>query len=169
MSSRLLATNPEVAAPNVSIRQRFRGNPKKLGISNYGGTTKYLGREHQAGKLVHFRGWREDLRPHVDRVKAISEGSTYSKSGFGYLGTIPRILIHHWLNSQKKTWEDWGTDKELKAKFRRWFEGTYSKMLASSHRERPLAINRTTSGGRTATRPKLGAQILNDYRKEMAT
>lgn len=161
-----IATDPERAAPNLSIRDRFRGNPNKLPVSNYGGTTRYLGRQYEGGKLVHYRGWRENLRPYVDRAKAIAQGNRYSRHGFGYMGSVPRVLIHHWLNGQEKTWEDFATDKELKAKFRKWFETNYRKMLADEHRERPLSINRTKSGGRTMTRPKLGAQILNDYRKE---
>jgi len=154
-------------APTRSIRERFRGNPAKLPVSANGGTVRYLGRHYEGGQLVHYRGWKEDLRPYVDRTKAIAEGSQYSRHGFGYKASIPRIVIHDWLMRQDKTWADFATDKDLKAKFHKWFDTHYSKMTADAHRERPLSINRSQSG-RLVTRPKLGAQILNDYRKEMA-
>ncbi len=160
-----IPTERTQSQPHRSIRERFKGNPKKLGISNLGGTTKYLGREHDGAKLVHYRGWREDLRPHVDRVKAIAEGSTYSKHGYGYMGSIPTVVILHWLNQNGKTFEDWGQDPELKARFKKWYQTRFKKLLADAHRERPLAINRSLSG-RTA--PRLGSTILNDYRKEVA-
>jgi len=147
-----------------SIRERFRGNPNKLPISNVGGTVKYLGRQYEGGKLTHYRGWKEDLRPYVDRAKAIANGSSYSKNGYGYLGSMPRIVIDHWLRQQGKTWEDYGRDNELSAKFKKWFESNFKKMLAGAHQERSLAINRSI-GGRTGG-PRLGAQILNDYREE---
>ncbi len=149
-----------------SIQARFKGNPSRLPVSNYGGTTRYLGRQYEGGKLTHYRGFREDLRPYVDRAKAISSGGGYSRHGFGYLASIPRIVIHQWLQQNGKTWADFATDDDLSGKFKDWFMGRYKKMTASAHQERSLAINRTTSGGRTA--PKLGASILNDYRKEIA-
>jgi hypothetical protein len=155
-------------ASHRSIRERFRGNPNKLPVSANGGTVRYLGRQYEDGKLTHYRGWQEDLRPYVDRTKAISEGSSFSKKGFGYMASIPRIVIHDWLMRQGKDWSDFATDKDLKAKFLKWFNEHYSKMTADAHRERPLSVNRSQSG-RLVSRPKLGAQILNDYRKEMAT
>lgn len=151
-----------------SIRERFKGNPSRLPVSNIGGTTRYLGRQYEGGKLTHYRGFREDLRPYVDRAKDISSGASYSRDGFGYLASVPRIVIHDWLMKQGKDWSDFATDDDLSAKFKKWFFSHYKKMTAAAHAERSLKINRTTSGGRTQSAPKLGASILNDYRKEIA-
>ncbi len=155
-------------SPHRSIQERFKGNPNRLPISNYGGTTKFLGRQYEGGKLAHYRGWAENLTPYADRAKAIASGGGYSKNGFGYLATIPRIVIHDWLMRQGKTWADYATDDDLSRKFKDWFMGRYKKMTTAAYQERSLAINRSTSGGRTASAPKLGATILNDYRKELA-
>ncbi len=154
-------------SPHRSIRERFKGNPNRLPISNVGGTVKFLGRQYEGGKLVHYRGWRENLQPYVDRAKAIANGSSYSKHGYGYLGSMPRIVIDAWLRERGKTWEDYGRDNELSDQFKKWFQSNFKKMLASAHQERSLAINRSI-GGRTGSAPRLGATILDDYRKEQS-
>jgi hypothetical protein len=93
------------------------------------------------------------------RVKSLANNPSNLKE-YRYEGSIPRIVLDKWLREQGKRWSDWATDKELKAKFMVWFRTEFSKMTASSNRERSLAINRTTA-------PKLGATILANYRKEM--
>lgn len=131
------------------------------------GSGKYLGRGYEGARLTHYRGWREDLRPHQIRAEAIARDSKDSKNETRYLGSVPRIVIHDWLNKQQKTWVDFATDRELKAKFMLWYKSEYKMLMADSFRERSLTINRSLTG-RTATRPKLGAQILNQYRQENA-
>lgn len=139
----------------------------KIFLSNKAGSVKYLGRGYEGGKLTHFRGWREDLRPHQRRVEALAKEAKDSRHGMRYLGSIPRIVIHDWLQKQGKNWHQFVTDKDLKASFMAWFKSEYKQMTSANYNERGLATNRTRHSGRTATAPKLGAQILGDYRKEM--
>ena len=100
-------------------------------VSNEGGMLRSLLRHRGArGKLEHVRHFREDLNPHMERVKAISELQVGNKSEYQYLGSIPRIVIDDWLRKLGKNWNDYATDKDLKAKFMVWFKNDYKKLLA---------------------------------------
>jgi hypothetical protein len=142
--------------------------PNKIFLDNRGGTTRFLGRQYEGGQLTHFRGFREDLRPHKQRVEEIAKGARESKHGMQYIGSVPRVVIHDWLMKQGKNWQDYATDRDLKAKFMAWFKSEYKLLTNAGHNERSLAINRSQSG-RLVSAPKLGAQILGNYQKEMAT
>jgi hypothetical protein len=132
---------------------------REIFVRNEGGAVRSLLRQYGvSGKLEHYRHFREDLDPHVERVKQIAKNSPLGKD-FRYEGSVPRIVIDDWLRKQDKNWNDWATDAELKAKFLAWFKNDYSKLAASTHRERSLAVNR-------ATAPRLGAKILADYRSQ---
>lgn len=133
---------------------------KEVFIRNEGGAVRSLLRQYGvSGRLEHYRKVSEDLDPHVARVEALAKASTPGKE-YRYEGSVPRVVIDDWLRTQGKTWQHWATDKELKAKFLVFFRTEYSKMNASTYRERSLSINRTTA-------PKFGAKILSDYRKEL--
>ena len=136
----------------------------KIFISNKGGSTKYLGRGYEGGQLTHYRGWTEDLRPHKARVEAIARDAKESKHGMQYVGSVPRIVIHDWLQERQKSWHDFATDKDLKAKFMAWFKSDYKHMTSANYNERSLGTNRTRHGVRTA--PKLGETILKNYHRE---
>ena len=135
-------------------------------VANEGGMQKSLLRHYEAEKLTHVRHFREDLQPHIDRVERISKlnGHT-SKSEYQYLGSIPRIMIDDWLRKEGKNWNDYATDKELKAKFMSWFKSDCQKLMAEHYQERRLSANRSLTG-RTA--PKFGATVLDNYRKEVS-
>jgi hypothetical protein len=134
---------------------------REIFIRNEGGATRTLLRHYGvSGKLEHVRHVREDLAPHIDRAAAMAKSEKPGKE-YRYEGSIPRIVLDKWLKDQGKTWHHWAVDRDLKAKFLVWFRTEFSKMAASSYRERSLAINRTTA-------PKLGATILSNYRRELA-
>ena len=160
-------------APPKTFAQTFKGNPSKMALSNANGTLRYLGRGYEGGKLTHYRGWREDLQPHLKRAQAIADGAQETKKGFQYLGSVPRIVIHDWLMKQGKTWEQYATDDDLKKAFLRFYQTEYKVFMSRSKNERSLGINRSI-GGRTGAAPaapvgpSLGASILSDYRKENA-
>ncbi len=138
----------------------------KIFVANKAGTTRYLGRGYEGGQLTHYRGFSEDLRPHKARVEALAKDAKESRHGMRYVGSVPRIVIDDWLRKQGKTWHDYVTDKDLKAKFMAWFRSEYKHMTASNYQERSLATNRATSGGRSVTAPKLGETILKNYQRE---
>lgn len=138
----------------------------RLVVASEGGLRRYLGRERGvSGQLEHYRVMAEDLRPHQRRAEAIARGSVDSREGHRYMGSVPRIVIHDWLQKQQKTWHDFATDEHLKAKFLAWYQTEYSRLMADSYRERGLATNRSRHG-RLAT--SLGSRIVNDYRSEQA-
>ena len=132
---------------------------KEVFVHNDGGAIRSLVRQYGvSGKLEHYRKVSEDLTPHVDRAASLAKlkpGKEYR-----YEGSVPRIVIDDWLRKNGKTWRDWAIDKEIKAKFLLYFRTEYSKMAASTYRERSLAVNR-------ATAPKFGAKVLSEYRKEL--
>jgi len=137
----------------------------KILVATEGGAQRFLGRQYGVGgQLEHFRAFREDLQPQIDRVKEITQSRTESKSEYKYLGSVSRVVIHDWITKQGKTWHQFATDKDLKAKFMVWYRTEFSKMSADTYRERSLAINRTTSRSRSS----LGSDILSNYRKETA-
>jgi hypothetical protein len=135
-------------------------------VANEGGIRRYLGRQFEGGQLTHYRSWKEDLRPAQRRSEIIAKGSRESRGGMQYLGSVPRIVIDDWLRRQGKTWHDYATDADLKAKFLAWFKTDYSRFMADSHRERSLSINRSRSG-RLAT-PSMGSRALAEWRQENA-
>lgn len=134
-------------------------------VENQGGMQKSLIRHYDGGKLSHVRHLREDLDPHMQRVERLSKLTADSKSEYQYLGSVPRIMIDHWLRGQGKNWNDYATDKDLKAKFMVWFKSDCQKLMADHYQERRLSVNRSLTG-RTA--PKLGATVLSNYRKEVS-
>lgn len=136
--------------------------PTEFLVENQGGMQKSLLRHYDGGELSHVRHFREDLDPHIKRVEQLSKLQVENKSEYQYLGSVPRIMIDHWLREQGKNWNDYATDKDLKAKFMVWFKSDCQKLLASNYQERRLAINRTVSG------PRTGATILKNYQRETA-
>lgn len=136
--------------------------PNRHLVSATANTRKLLGRQYEGDKLTHYRVWQTDLNPVRQRVQAAAELTKDRKSEYGYIGSVDRTVIHDWLMRQGKTWHDFATDKDLKAKFMAFYRQEYSLLMADSYRERPLAINRTK------TAPKLGATILHSYQKEMS-
>lgn len=129
-------------------------------VRQVGSTTEGLARQYDGGRLVHYQTRSTDLNPLVDRTKAIANLSQPGKSEYKFLGSIDRSVIDDWLRKQQKSWHDFATDRDLKAKFMSYYRSNFSKFLASTYQERSLAINR-------ATAPKLGAQILQNYRAEV--
>jgi len=138
----------------------------KILVATEGGMRRYLGRQFEGGQLTHYRAMSEDLRPAQRRTELIAKGSKESVNGMQYVGSIPRIVIHDWLCLQGKTWHEYATDPDLKAKFLAWFRTDYSKFMADSFRERPLSINRSRSGRLAA--PSLGSRVLSEWRQENA-
>lgn len=132
--------------------------PNEFLVANEGGLQRTLLRQHDGGVLTHYRHLREDIAPHINRVERFSKLQIENKSEYQYLGSIPRIMIDDWLRKQEKNWNDYATDKELKAKFMVWFKTDCQKLLASNYQERRLAINRSLFSRR-------GATVL-DYQKE---
>ena len=134
-------------------------------LERSGNTVRYLGRQHEGGKLTHYRGYVEDLKPHLKRVKGFTDARPSQwKSEYEYVGSVPRIVIHDWLMKQGKSWHQFATDRDLKAAFMVFFRTEYPKLMADAHQERRLTVNRTTQ-----SKPRLGAQILGAYRKETAS
>ncbi len=129
-------------------------------VKTEGDTHRYLGRQFEGGKLVHYRGHTADFQPTIERTKMMAEANAPS-SEHQYLGTVRREVIHDWLMKQQKTWHDFATDEDLKAKFMVYYKNEFSKMMASSYQERKLSINRTVAA------PK-GNSILSQYRKEQS-
>lgn len=130
----------------------------RAAVSRSGTGVRYLGRQFEGGQLTHFRGYKVDLEPIMERVKimALHAACNGQTGEFGYEGSVPREVIHHWLtNVVHKDWSDYAVDEELKAKFRKWFKARFPACFADFYRERPLTINRT-----------LGSKVLEDYRKE---
>lgn len=128
-------------------------------VANEGGLQRSIIRHYDGGKLEHIRHLREDIDPHIKRVERLSQLSAEGKSEYQYLGSVPRIMIDTWLREQGKTWRDYVTDKDLKAKFMVWFKSDCQKLMAENYQERRLAINRSLSR-------KRGASILKSYQKE---
>jgi hypothetical protein len=138
----------------------------RLMVASEGNLRRYLGRERDSsGRIEHFRVMREDLRPHQRRAEAIAKGSVDSREGMRYVGSVPRIVIHEWLQREQKTWNDFAIDEDLKARFMSFYRTEYSRLMADTYRERSLAVNRSRSG-RLAT--SLGSRIVNDYRAELS-
>ena len=132
-------------------------------VRNEGGTKRFLGRQYEAEKVTHYRHLKEDIDPHIKRVEDISKANSHTnKSEYQYLGSVPRIMIDDWLRKQGKTWNEYATDKELKAKFMVWFKTECQKLQAKTYQERRLSVNRVTA-------PRLGASILSQYRKEISS
>lgn len=132
----------------------------RFAVAREGDTTRYLGRQFENGKLVHYRGLTADFDPTIRRTKFLAENQKPG-SEHQYLGTVRREVIDDWLRTQGKTWHDFATDEDLKAAFLLYYKNEFSKMMASTYVERKLSINRTTA-------PRLGATILSQYRKETA-
>jgi len=130
-------------------------------VANEGGLQRSLLRQYDGGKLAHYRHLREDINPHIERVKRLSQLQVENKSEYQYLGSIPRIMIDDWLRKQNKTWHEYATDKDLKGKFMAWYKGECQLLMAENYQERRLAVNRSLSRGR-------GASILKSYQKETA-
>lgn len=128
-------------------------------VANEGGLQRSLLRHYDAGQLTHVRHLREDIDPHMQRVERISKLQVENKSEYQYLGSIPRIMIDDWLRKEGKNWNDYVTDKDLKAKFLVWWRTDCQKLQAKTYQERRLAINRSLSRGR-------GASILKNYQQE---
>lgn len=135
-------------------------------VASEGGLRRYLGRQFEGRELTHYRSWSEDLRPAQRRTEQIAKGSSESRMGMQYLGSVPRIVIDDWLRRQGKTWHDYATDQDLKAKFLAWFRTDYSQFMADSFRERSLSINRSRSGRLAA--PSMGSRALAEWRQENA-
>jgi hypothetical protein len=131
-------------------------------VANEGGTRRSLLRHYEGSELQHIRHLREDIDPHIRRVENISKAARPGKSEYRFLGSVPRIMIDDWLRKQGKSWSDYATDKELKAKFLVWFRSDCQKLMADNYQERSLATNRTLFNRR-------GASILTDYRKETSS
>lgn len=128
-------------------------------VAREGGLQRSLLRQYDGGKLSHVRHQREDINPHIERVARLSKLTQDSKSEYQYLGSIPRIMIDDWLRRHGKNWNDYATDKELKAKFMAWYKTDCQKLLASHYQERRLSVNRALFNRR-------GSTILKDYQKE---
>ena len=124
-------------------------------VARESGTQRSLLRQYGAGgKLEHYRHFREDINPHIERVERLSKLQIDTKSEYRYIGSVPRIMINDWLIKQKKTWHDYVTDKDLKAKFLAWFRNDYQKLMANHYQKRRLESR------------LMGKTILKDYRKE---
>lgn len=128
-------------------------------VANEGGLQRSILRHYDGGQLSHVRHLREDINPHIDRVEQISKLQIENKSEYQYLGSIPRIMIDDWLREQGKNWNDYATDKDLKAKFMAWYKSDCQKLMASNYQERRLSINRTLFSRR-------GGTVLDFARKE---
>lgn len=118
-----------------------------------------VARQFNGGKLAHYQTRRVDLEPAIDRTKRIAQAAT-GKSEYKYLGSISRVVIDDWLRKQQKTWHEYATDRDLKAKFMVWYRSTYPKLMANAYQERKQKIIRKV------TAPKLGATILKEYQAE---
>lgn len=146
---------------NPNLPKQFQSGRHLLTQSGH--TRKFLGRQYDGDKLVHYRGYQSDLNAVKRRAEFIAKGADNSRSEYNYVGSVDRAVIHDWLMKQGKTWHEFATDKDLKARFMVFYRTEYPKMMADSYQERRLTVNRTTM-----TRPKLGAQILHSYQKENA-
>jgi len=131
-------------------------------VAQEGGMSRSLLRQYDGGKLNHYTHFREDLDPHMKRVRSLSEDIRPGKSEYEYIGSVPRIMIHKWLIEQGKSWHEYATDKDLKAKFMVWFKTDCQKMLASNYQERVTSV----VSGLGPTAPSTGAKILKEYREE---
>ena len=132
----------------------------RAAVSRSGTGVRYLGRQYDGGQLTHYRGYKVNLQPIMERVKIMAlRAACLGQTGeFGYQGSVPREVIHHWLtNVVKKSWHEYATDEDLKKKFMKWFKAEFPACFADYYRERPLSINRS-----------LGSRVLEDYRKENA-
>ncbi len=130
-------------------------------VANDGGLQRSLLRHYDGGRLEHVRHLREDINPHIKRVEQLAKLQIENKSEYQYLGSVPRIMIDDWLRSQGKNWNDYVTDKDLKAKFMAWFKSDCQRLMAENYQERRLAVNRSLFSRR-------GASILDNHRKEMS-
>lgn len=138
----------------------------KILVASEGGMRRYLGRQFEGGQLTHYRVQSEDLRPAQRRAEQIAKGSRESRFGMQFIGSVPRIVIDDWLRARGKTWHEYATDPDLKAKFLAWYRTDYSKFMADSFRERSLSINRSRSGRLAA--PSMGSRALAEWRQENA-
>ena len=152
----------------VAIPKEFA--PNRHALPSQGGTVRYLGRQYDGEKLVHYRGFKEDLTPHKARVESLAKASDRlrGKSEYEYAGSVPRVVIHDWLMKQGKNWHEFATDKDLKAKFMAWYRGEYKLLMAGSHQERRLTTDRTRNPVRKPVGPSTGSRILKDYQKELS-
>lgn len=135
-------------------------------VRNEGGAMRFVLSQYSvSGKIEHFRHFREDLEPAIQRTKDLAEQTTHSGKGrnFGYEGSVPRIVIHDWLKENGKTWHQYATDGDVRKAFLKWFRSSrdMTKFQAKTYQERRLTVNR-------ATAPRLGKTILDNYRKEVA-
>ncbi len=86
----------------------------------HGDVTKYFGLERNGKRTEHFRGYHQDCRPILNRVKqraAQAPTRHEKKKEIGYIGSIPRSMLDDWLNARQKTWHDYATDSDLKKAF----------------------------------------------------
>jgi hypothetical protein len=130
----------------------------RAAVRQEGNAIRYLGRQYEGGKLVHYRGYRVDLAPHIERVKLMALRSSVTGET-SYQASIPREVLDDWLRKREKDWNQYATDQDLKKEFYKWFKREYPALCADFYRERSLKTNR-------ATAPRLGASILNSYRLE---
>jgi len=150
----------------VALPKEFA--PNRHAVANQNGTVRYLGRHYDGEKLVHVRGFKEDLNPHKKRVENLAKAAASKKGEYEYAGSIPRIVIHDWLMKQGKNWHEFATDKDLKARFMAWYRTEYKLLMADTHQERRLTVNRTAVPVRKPTAPRLGSRILKDYQQEIS-
>jgi len=138
--------------------------PGRHALEVSGNNVRYLGRQFEGGKLVHYRGYKSDLKPVQKRVEAFANARPSNwKSEYEYIGSVDRVVIHDWLMKRGKTWHEFATDRDLRGAFMSYYRAEYSKMMASSYQERRMTINRTKH-----SQPRLGERILSAYRKETA-
>lgn len=115
-------------------------------VRHIGTSTEGLARQYDGGKLTHYRTRTTNLNPAIKRVEEIAKSAIIGKSEYQYLGSVDRSVIDDWLRKQQKSWHEFATDKELKAKFMLYYKNDFSKLMASTYQERSLAVNRAISG-----------------------
>lgn len=134
-------------------------------IRNEGGAIRsLLAQRGVSGRLEHYRHFREDLAPAMERTREMTAYTDHSARNveYKYEGSIPRIMIHDWLMRNGHDWHAYAVDPDVKKAFMKWFKGNrdLKRFHADTYRERQLSINR----GRRQAR-----NILSDWRKENAT
>ena len=124
-------------------------------VANEGGLQRSLLRHYDGGKLSHVRHLRENIDPHIKRAERLAKQTEGSKSEYQYLGSVPRVMIDDWLRKQGKNWNEYATNKDLKAALLVWFKTDCQKMMASHYQERRLSVNRSLFNRR-------GAKVLKE-------